>query len=91
GLARDWLPLAIGYAAAALALHAWTRPGIVTFLQAWLLGITTGVVIRGVALDREPGAEQLQFLAVTLVVTLALLGAWRAIERVVRRRAHPAG
>ncbi len=86
GVARDWLPLAACYAAAALALGAWTRPGVVRLLGAWGLGVTAGVVVRGVVLGRDPGVEQLQFLGVTLTVTLFLLAIWRALEATAHRR-----
>jgi hypothetical protein len=86
GLARDWLPIATCYAAAALGLRAWTRPGVARLLGAWALGVTAGVVVRGLALGREPGVEQLQFLGVTLTVTLVLLAIWRALEATAHRR-----
>jgi hypothetical protein len=73
GLARDFLPVAIGYVAAALAFGAWRRPGPRTLLPAWLVGVTAGVVIRAVALGRNPDGDQLAFLGVTLTTTLALL------------------
>lgn len=86
GLARDWLPIAGCYAAAALLVGAWTRPDLPRLLAAWALGVTAGVVLRGVVLGREPGVEQLQFLGVTLAVTLVLLGVWRALELSLHRR-----
>lgn len=86
GLARDWLPIAACYAAAALAVGAWSRPGVARLLAAWALGVTGGVVVRGVALGRDPGVEQLQFLGVTLAVTLLLLALWRALEATAHRR-----
>ena len=84
GLARDWLPLAAGYTAAALLVHAWTRPGWVTLLRAWIGGVTAGVLARAVVLGRSPGGEQLEFLVVTLLVTLLLLVVWRALAALVR-------
>lgn len=81
GLLRDWVPIAVCYAGAAVLAHAWTRPGWVTLLRAWLVGITAGVLVRGVALGREPGRSQLQFLAVTLTVSLVLLVLWRTVAR----------
>jgi hypothetical protein len=87
GLARDWLPLAACYAAVAIAIRTWTRPRSATFFFAWLCGITGGVILRALALGREPDGDQAQFLVVTLAVTLGLLGGWRALESVVRSRA----
>jgi len=86
GLARDWIPLAVGYAAAALLARAWTQPSVVALLRAWLTGVTAGVVLRGLALGRDADTRQLQFLLVSLVVTLVLLSVWRALEHVLRRR-----
>jgi hypothetical protein len=85
GLARDWLPLAVGSISAALLVHAWTRPGWVTLLWAWISGVTAGVLARAVVLGRSPGGEQLEFLVVTLLVTLLLLVVWRVLEALVRR------
>lgn len=86
GLARTWLPIAGCYALAALALHAWTRPGLWRTGCAWLLGVAAGVLVRALVLDKPLDADQLQFLAVALAVTLVLLLAWRAVESLVRRR-----
>ncbi len=61
GLARDFLPIAVGYGAAALAFGAWQRPGLRTLLSAWLVGVTAGVAIRAVALGRDPDGDQLAF------------------------------
>jgi len=43
-------------------------------------------VLRGLALGRDADTRQLQFLLVSLVVTLVLLSVWRALEHVLRRR-----
>lgn len=86
GLLRDWLPFAACYTAAALLRHAWTDPRLATLAQAWLIGIPAGVLVRALVLGRELDVEQLEFLGVTLVVTLALLLVWRAAEGLVRRR-----
>lgn len=86
GLARDWLPFAACYAAAALLRHAWTDPRLATLVQAWLIGIPAGVLLRALVLGRELDVEQLEFLGVTLVVTLVLLLAWRGAEGLARRR-----
>lgn len=86
GLARDWLPIAGCYAAAALGLRAWTQPGVARLLGAWAIGVTAGVIVRGIVLGRDPGVAQLQFLGVTLTVTLVLLTIWRALEATAHRR-----
>jgi hypothetical protein len=89
GLARDWLPLAACYAAAALLRHAWTDPRLATLLQAWIVGVPTGVLLRALVLGRPLGVEQLEFLGVTLATTLVLLLAWRGIERLASSRLRP--
>jgi hypothetical protein len=86
GLARTWLPLAGCYGLAALALRAWTLPGLWRTACAWLLGVACGVLVRALVLGRPLDGDQLQLLAVALVVTLVLLLAWRAAETLVRRR-----
>lgn len=79
GLARDFLPVAVGYGAAALAFGAWRRPGLRALLPAWLVGVTAGVAVRAIALGRDPDGGQLAFLGVTLAATLVLLVAARRI------------
>jgi peptidoglycan/LPS O-acetylase OafA/YrhL len=86
GLARDFVPVAAGFGAAAALFPTYRRPGLRTLLPAWAVGVTAGVVVRGLALGREPSGSQLAFLAVTLVVTLVLLLAWRGLESIVARR-----
>jgi len=77
GLARNVLPVAIGFIAAALVVGTWRRPGWKTLVAAWLLGITAGVLVRAAILDHGYGKTTFTFLAVTLVVTGLLLAAWR--------------
>jgi hypothetical protein len=86
GLTRDWLPFAACYTVAALLRHTWTEPRLATLVQAWIIGIPAGVLLRALALRRELGVEQLEFLGVTLVTTLVLLLVWRGTEGFVRRR-----
>jgi hypothetical protein len=78
GLARNVLPVAIGFIAAALLVGTWRRPGWKTLVPAWLLGITAGVFVRAAILGHGYGKTTFTFLAVTLVVTGLLLAAWRA-------------
>ena len=78
GLARNVLPVAIGFLAAALLVGTWRRPGWRTLVPAWALGVTAGVLVRAAILDHGYGTTTFTFLAVTLVVTGVLLAAWRA-------------
>jgi hypothetical protein len=82
GLARNSGFVLAGWFAVAALLGTYRRPGWRTFLAAWAAGVSLGVVVRWVALRRPLVADEFVFWAVTLVVTLALLLAWRLAERV---------
>jgi hypothetical protein len=90
GFARDALPLMAGWFAAALALRTYARPGRRVFLLTWAVGVTAGVLLRAAVLGRHLGGGQLAFLATSLVFTLLLLVACRAVAaggfRRLRRR-----
>lgn len=90
GYARDALPLLAGWFAAALALRTYARPGWRVFLQTWALGVTAGVLLRAAVLGRHLGGGQLAFLATSLVFTLVLLVACRAVAARVGRQRSPA-
>jgi hypothetical protein len=86
GLVRDAVPVLGGWFAAALALGVYRASGWGRFLAAWAIGVTAGVLVRGFVLHRHVlGARYLTFLAVTLVVTLVLLSACRALARAAMR------
>jgi hypothetical protein len=86
GYARDALPLLAGWFAAALALRTYARPGRRVFLQTWAIGVTAGVLLRAAVLGRHLGGGQLAFLATSLVFTLVLLVACRAVATRQTRR-----
>ena len=88
GLFRDAVPVIVGWFAAAAIFGSYQRRGPITFLETWFVGITGGVLARGLVLHRHVlGARYLVFLAVTLTVTLLLLLAWRlVVYRFVRKR-----
>jgi DUF3054 family protein len=87
GLFRDALPVVAGWLIAAGSFDLYRRPSWKRFVLTWLVGITGGVLVRGLVLHRNVlGAKYLTFVAVTLVVTLVLLLAWRAAYWLVRER-----
>ena len=90
GLARDALPVLAGWFSAAALFGTYRRGTWPPFLAAWALGVTGGVLVRGLVLHRHVfSGKELAFLAVTLVVTLALFVAWRGLYAVAGRRAGP--
>lgn len=86
GLARNALPVALGFLAAALLVGTYRRPGLRTLAAAWALGVTAGVLIRAAILGHGYGKTTFTFLAVTLVVTGLLLAAWRGLVGLTARR-----
>jgi hypothetical protein len=77
GLARNALPVTVGFLAAALVVGTYRRPGWRTLVPAWALGVSAGVLARAAILGHGYGRTTFTFLAVTLVVTGLLLLAWR--------------
>ena len=86
GLARNALPICLGFLAAALVVGAWRRPGLRTLAAAWALGVTAGVLVRAAILGHGYGRTTFTFLVVTLVVTGLLLLAWRGLIAMLARR-----
>jgi Protein of unknown function (DUF3054) len=86
GLARNALPVTVGFLAAAALVGTYRRPGLRSMLPAWALGVTAGVLARAAILGHGYGRTTFTFLGVTLAVTLAFLLAWRGIAAVVARR-----
>ena len=86
GYARDALPLMACWFAAALALRTYARPSRRLFLETWAIGVTAGVLLRAAVLGRHLGGDQLAFLVTSLVFTLALLVACRAVAARQTRR-----
>jgi hypothetical protein len=86
GLARNAVPVALGYLAAALVVGTYRRPGWRTLVPAWALGVTAGVMVRAAIIGHGYGRTTFTFLAVTLVVTGLLLAAWRGLAALWARR-----
>lgn len=86
GLTRNAGPILTGWFAAAIALGTYTRRrGPVRTVLTWAVGISTGVVLRAALLHRTWNGDEWAFFGVTLVVTGALLAAWRGIAFVAGR------
>jgi hypothetical protein len=86
GLGRNAGYVMLGWFVVAVALRTYTRRGVTRFLATWAGGVTLGVVIRWVALRRPVNGDEFAFLLVTLIVTLVLLAAWRAVIALIERR-----
>jgi len=86
GLARDALPVGLGFLASALLLGVYRRPGLTRLAAAWALGITAGVLVRAAILGHGYGTTTFTFLTVTLIVTGLLLAAWRTVVALTARR-----
>jgi hypothetical protein len=85
GLLRNAVPIVGGWALAAAALRVYSRPTPVRLVGAWLVGITVGVAVRALLLERDVDEDQFVFLGVTVAVTGGLLLAWRALAWVTVR------
>jgi hypothetical protein len=48
-----------------------------TLLATWIVGVPVGILIRALALGRDPDGKEAAFLAVSLVFTLLFVVAWR--------------
>src|SRR5207249_4159581 len=87
GLFRDAFPVVVGWLLAAGTFDLYRRPSRGRFLVTWLAGVGGGVLVRGLVLHRHVlGGSYLSFLAVSLIVTLVLLLAWRGAYWLVRER-----
>ena len=86
GLARDAVPVLAGWFVASSLFGTYRRGTWASFFAAWALGVSGGVLFRGLALHRRVvSGNQLTFLAVTLAVTLLLLLAWRGLVALADR------
>lgn len=95
GFVRNAGPILLVWAAAAVPLRTYSRPGVRSFLATWAVAVVGGVTLRTLWLGHPTGGRFLTFLGVTAAMTLVLVGAWRlvaaGIERVLARpRTSPA-
>jgi hypothetical protein len=72
GYARDTLPLAGGWLAAALLFHPYREQRRWRTIATWALGVPLGVLVRALVLGRSLNGSEAAFLAVCLV-TIGLL------------------
>jgi hypothetical protein len=86
GLARNVLPVALGFLAAGLLLGTWRTTGWRRLAAAWAVGVPAGVLVRAAVLGHGYGRTTFTFMAVTLSVTGLLLLAWRGLLALVLRR-----
>jgi hypothetical protein len=87
GLFRDAVPVVVGWLVAAGTFDIYRRPSWRRFVLTWLVGVTSGLLVRGLVLHRNVlGGRYLSFVAVSLIVTLALLMAWRGSYWFIRER-----
>lgn len=82
GFARDALPILGGWFAAAAAFAAYRRPDGRAFVLTWVVGVSGGVAIRAAVLGKRLDGHQAAFLLTSLVFTLLLVLAFRALNRV---------
>jgi hypothetical protein len=87
GFARDALPLLGGWFLAAAAFGLYTRGGRRAFVLTWLVGVTAGVAVRALVLGRSLNGHEAAFLVTSLVFTLVLVLACRALANWRLRRA----
>ena len=85
GLARDALPLLVGWFAAALLFRTYRRRSVRALLLTWIVGVPLGVALRAVVLGRAFEWREAAFLAVALTFTLVFVLALRIVLGFVRR------
>ena len=85
-LAATLIPLVASWMATAGAVGLYLHPRPAALLVTWLVGVTLGVTIRAVLLERAPDAEEAAFLAASLVFTLLFVSVPRAALQLSGRR-----
>lgn len=79
GFARDALPILAGWFVAAAAFGLYKRVSRRAFVLTWLVGVTAGVAVRALVLGRSLNGHEAAFLVTSLVFTLLLVLACRAL------------
>jgi len=85
-LAATLIPLVASWMAAAIATGLYQHPRAAAFLVTWLVGVTLGVALRAVLLERTATTEEAAFLAASLVFTLLFVSVPRAGLQLADRR-----
>ena len=86
GYARDALPVLVGWFVAAFLFGLYRNPSTRALLLTWIVGVTGGIVVRGLVLGRDPDGDQAVFLGISLAFTLLFVLAWRAGLGLLARR-----
>lgn len=85
GFVRNAGPILLVWAAAAVPLRTYTRPGVRSFLPTWAVAVVGGVSLRTLWLGHPTGVRFLTFLGVTAAMTLLFVGGWRLLAAGVER------
>jgi len=85
-LAATMIPLLLSWMATALALGLYVHPRPAALLVTWLVGVTLGIALRAVLLERPADTEEAAFLAASLVFTLLFVSVPRAGLQLAGRR-----
>jgi hypothetical protein len=85
-LAATLIPLLLAWMATAVSLGLYPHPRPAAFLVTWLVGVTLGVALRAVLLERSADTEEAAFLAASLVFTLLFVSVPRAGLQLAGRR-----
>lgn len=80
GISRNAGPIVGGWLIVAVVARAYVRRSPRRTVVSWAAGVSLGVVVRGVLLDRPLGAGYVTFWGVTLAVTGIFLGLWRLLH-----------
>jgi hypothetical protein len=85
-LAATLIPLLAAWMATAVATGLYAHPRPAALIVTWLVGVTLGVALRAVLLDRTANTEEAAFLAASLVFTLLFVSVPRAGLQLTGRR-----
>lgn len=85
-LAATLIPLLASWMATAVAIGLYLHPRIAALLVTWVIGVTLGVAVRAVLLERPADKEEAAFLAASLVFTLLFVSVPRAALQLADRR-----
>ena len=86
GYARDALPILGAWFGVALLVRTYRVGGWRRLLATWVVGVPLGVLIRALVLGRSLNGDELAFLGVALVFSLAFVLALRTMVGLVRTR-----
>jgi hypothetical protein len=79
GYARDLLPIAVGWFAAALAFGTYRKRSPARLLATWAVGVPVGIALRALVLGRAFDGKEAAFLGVALTFTLLSVALVRTV------------